>query len=153
VLPGQKDLCGVEFRNIVSEPVRRQEILAFNFKTLFFSSFFPFFFFLFFPKKEMQLPASLAEMVEHLTTPHVLQNQVHVLGVLEGAEKIDNEGALDFVEQPLFILGVVHLLHLDNLGLVEDLDRHKVPARLVKSQHHAPKRSCSQGIPDLKVSN
>jgi len=92
-------------------------------------------------------------VVKHLASPDVLQNKVHVLGVLEGPEEVDDEGALDFVKQPLLVLGVVHLLHLHDLGFVEDLDGHKMPARLVESQHHTPKRPSPKGVPDLKVSD
>jgi len=92
-------------------------------------------------------------MVEHLTALDVLHDQVEVLGVLEVTEEVDDEGALYFLEQGLLVLGVIQLLHLDHLGLVQNLDRQEVSGGLVLRQDDTPKRSSSQGDADIEILN
>jgi len=92
-------------------------------------------------------------MVEHLTALDVLHDQVEVLGVLEVTEEVDDEGALYFLEQGLLVLGVIQLLHLDHLGLVQNLDRQEVSGGLVLRQDDTPKRPSSQGDADIEILN
>lgn len=90
-------------------------------------------------------------MVKHLASPDILQHEVDILDILKMPEEIDDKGALDLIQQPLLILCVVQLLHLDHLGLIEDLDGDVMAGFLVEGQHHAAKGPGPEGVFHFKV--
>lgn len=73
------------------------------------------------------------EQTEKLTTLNEVHDHVQVLGVLESTPKSDEEGVLDLLEHPPLIIGVLNLLHLDDLGLFQHL--HSVETLVVLGLH------------------
>lgn len=65
----------------------------------------------------------LAQVEEHLTARHVFHAEVEVLGILEAAQQVDDERAVDLFQDALLVFRVLDLLHLDDLFLQQHLDR------------------------------
>lgn len=63
-----------------------------------------------------------AQQTEQLTALNKVHDHVQILGILEGAPKSDEEGMLYFLQHAALVVGVLDLLHLDNLSLFEHLD-------------------------------
>ena len=59
----------------------------------------------------------LLDPEEELAAARVLEHHVQLLGGLEGADEMDQEGAVDALEHDALRLGVVDLAALDDLGL------------------------------------
>lgn len=65
---------------------------------------------------------ALAEKTEQLSACDKVHDHVQVADVLEGAPEVDEEWVTDADEHLTLRVGVLDLLHLDDLFLVEDLD-------------------------------
>lgn len=64
----------------------------------------------------------LAQQTEELTTLDKVHDHVQVLGVLESTPERDQERMLDLLQHATLVVGVLDLLHLDDLLLFEHLD-------------------------------
>ena len=64
----------------------------------------------------------LSQQTKQLASFHKIHDHVEVLGVLEGAPQGDEEGVLDLLQHAALVVGVLDLLHLDDLGLLQHLD-------------------------------
>ncbi len=68
---------------------------------------------------------TLPEQAEQLSTRHKVHDHVKVVDVLESAPEVDEEWVPHTNEHLALRVGVLYLLHLDDLLLVENLDRIK----------------------------
>lgn len=65
---------------------------------------------------------ALSQQAEQLTASHKVHYHVEVVGILERAPQVDEERVSDTDKHLSLRVGVLHLLHLDNLLLVENLN-------------------------------
>ena len=93
----------------------------------------------------------LPQQAEELTALDKVHDHVQVLGVLEGAPERDEEGVLDLLQHAALVVGVLDLLHLDDLRLLEHLDG--VEALVVLGLHEvdAPEAAGAEGALDGEV--
>jgi hypothetical protein len=70
----------------------------------------------------MGLYLRLAQKTEQLTTFDEIHDHVQVLAILKCSPEGDYERMFDFLQHLALIIGVLDLLHLDHLGLLQDLD-------------------------------
>lgn len=64
----------------------------------------------------------LSQQGEQLSAFDKIHDHVEISPILEGTPKGDQEWMLYIAEHTPFIVGMLNLLHLDNLGLLEHLD-------------------------------
>ena len=93
----------------------------------------------------------LAQQTEKLTTLDEVHYHVQVLRVLECAPERDQEGMLDLLQHATLVVGVLDLLHLDNLLLFEDLDGIEALVMLGLDKMDTSETAGSQGAVDGKV--
>lgn len=70
---------------------------------------------------------ALAEKTEELSACDEVHDHVEVVCVLESAPEVDEEGVSHTNQHLPLRVGVFHLLHLDNLLLIEHLDGIESP--------------------------
>jgi len=100
VIKSKSDLSSVELGDRVGESLRVSRLLSIRHPHL-----------------------ALSEQAEQLSSCDEIHDHVEVVDILEGAPKVHKERVSDTDEHLPLRVGVLHLLHLDDLLLVEDLDR------------------------------
>lgn len=93
----------------------------------------------------------LAQQAEELAALDKVHDHVEVLCVLEGAPQGDEEGVLDLLQHAALVVGVLDLLHLDDLGLLQDLDGVEALVVLGLDQVDAAKAAGAEGALDGEV--
>jgi hypothetical protein len=93
----------------------------------------------------------LSEQTEQLTTLDEIHNHVQVLGILECTPKGDQEGVLASLQHAALVIGVFHLLHLDHLLFLQDLDGVEPLVMLALDQVHTAEGAGAQGALQGKV--
>ena len=78
-----------------------------------------------------------------------LQSHVEVAVVLEGVGQLDDEGAVEHRQDVALVDGVLDLLHLDNLLLLENLERESFVAAALSDQQNLAKGSGTQCLEQL----
>lgn len=63
-----------------------------------------------------------AQEGEELPTGNEIHHHVQIRGILKGTPKVDDEGMLDCLEERFFIVGMLHLLGSNYLGLAQDFN-------------------------------
>lgn len=93
----------------------------------------------------------LSEQTEQLTALDEIHDHVKVLGVLECAPQGDQERVLASLQHAALVIGVFHLLHLDHLLLLQDLDSVEPLVMLALDQVHSAEGAGAQGALQGKV--
>jgi hypothetical protein len=93
----------------------------------------------------------LAQQAEQLAALNKVHDHVQVLRVLERAPQGDEEGVLDLLQHAALVVGVLDLLHLDDLGLLEHFDGVEALVVLALDEVHATEAAGAEGALDLKV--
>ena len=93
----------------------------------------------------------LAQQTEQLAALDKVHDHVQVLGVLEGAPQGDEERVLDLLQHAALVVGVLDLLHLDDLGLFQHLDGVEALVVLALDEVHASKGAGAEGALDGEV--
>jgi hypothetical protein len=93
----------------------------------------------------------LAQQTKQLPALDKVHDHVQVLRILKGAPESNQERMLDLLEHAALVVGVLDLLHLDDLRLLEHLDG--IEALVVFGLHemHAPEAAGAEGALDLEV--
>jgi hypothetical protein len=93
----------------------------------------------------------LAQQAEQLAALDKVHDHVQVLGVLEGAPQGDQERVLDLLQHAALVVGVLDLLHLDDLGLLQHLDGVEALVVLALHEVHAAEAAGAERALDLEV--
>lgn len=93
----------------------------------------------------------LAQQTKQLAALDKVHDHVQVLAVLEGAPQGDEEGVLDLLQHAALVVGVLDLLHLDDLRLLEHLDGVEALVVLGLHEMHAPEAARAEGALDGEV--
>lgn len=93
----------------------------------------------------------LAQQTKQLAALDKVHDHVEVLGVLEGAPEGDEEGVLDLLQHAALVVGVLDLLHLDDLGLFEHLDGVEALVVLALDEVDAAEAAGAEGALDGEV--
>mmetsp|Transcript_48062 Transcript_48062/g.148315 ORF Transcript_48062/g.148315 Transcript_48062/m.148315 type:complete len:343 (-) Transcript_48062:141-1169(-) len=96
-------------------------------------------------------PPRRAQVREHLAPDDELEHKVQLLLVLERRPHVHDERVLQLHQDPLLRDDVLHLLHLDDLALLQALHREVLVRALVLAQPHAPERARAQRLLQLEV--
>lgn len=103
------------------------------------------------PRLDFTEFALSAKVSEHLSSRNEGQHQVEVVVVLEAELEVHHERVSDALEDALFIQGMLHLLHLDDFLLLEQLHGVELLGGTVASQHHPSERAGTQCPKSLEV--
>ena len=93
----------------------------------------------------------LSKQTEQFTALDEIHDHVQVLGILKSAPKGDQERVLASLQHAALVIGVFHLLHLDHLLLLQDLDGVEPLVMLALDQVHAAEGAGTQGALQGKV--
>jgi hypothetical protein len=95
--------------------------------------------------------ALAAQVGEHLSPRNEGKHQVEVVVVLEAELEVHHEGVSDALEDALLVQGVLHLLHLDDFLLLQQLHGVELLGGTVANQHHPSERAGAQCPKPLEV--
>lgn len=95
--------------------------------------------------------ADLAQMREHLTARHVLEDHVEIGVVLEVILEADEKRKGDGLQDAFLVQRVLDLLEFDDLLLVEDLHCVIVFGRFVLDDHDATERTGAQCLDAIEI--
>lgn len=93
----------------------------------------------------------LSQQTKQLASFDKVHDHVEVLGILEGSPQGDEEGVLDLLQHAPLIVGVLDLLHLDDLGLLQHLDGIKALVVLGLDEVDAAEAASTEGALDGEV--
>jgi hypothetical protein len=93
----------------------------------------------------------LAQQTKQLAALDKVHDHVQVLAVLEGAPQGDEEGVLDLLQHAALVVGVLDLLHFNDLRLLEHLDSIEALVVLGLDEVHAPEAAGAEGALDSEV--
>lgn len=93
----------------------------------------------------------LAQQTEQLAALDKVHDHVQVLAVLEGAPQGDEEGVLDLLQHATLVVGVLDLLHLDDLRLLQHLDGIEALVVLALHEMHTPEAASAERALDGEV--
>lgn len=88
---------------------------------------------------------------KQLTTLDKVHDHVEVLPVLKGTPEGDEERVLDVAEHAALVVGVLDLLHLDDLGLFQDLDGVESLVVLGLDEVNSAETTGAESSEDIKV--
>lgn len=93
----------------------------------------------------------LSQQTKQLTTFHKVHNHVQVLRIRVCTPQRDQEWMLDFRQHSPFIIGMLNLLHLDNLLFLQHLDSIESLVMLRLSHVNTAETTCTECSFELEV--
>lgn len=94
---------------------------------------------------------ALAQQAKQLAALDKVHDHVQILRVLKGAPERDEERVLDLLQHAALVVGVLDLLHLDDLRLLQHFDGVEALVVLALHEVDAPEAAGAEGALDLEV--
>lgn len=90
---------------------------------------------------------ALDDVVEELAALHVLHDEEELLGGLDDFVELDDVGVADELQDVDLPRDALHVRHVHDLLLLQDLDRHLLARGDVRRRLHLPERPLPQRLP------